>query len=561
METNGKNSTLITEFLKANPNYPASNSLMYSVYKKLPNDTDLTVFREIGNINGFNFAFIGDHFDYHTMQDTYERLDRTTLAHQGDYLMSTLNYFANSDIENLNSNKDHVYVNFPFIGLLIYPFSWVTPMLIGAVILLIVLVFFGVVSNKINTKEILIGFVPAILAIAVCGAVSYVLWMVITFIHPAYKDMLHGFTYNGYWYIIAFVCLNLWSLFLIYKFFIKDNNITSLLVAPIVIWILINFLIPEDFKGAGFFIIPTLIAEIILAISIFLKPIDKNYSILFGILSIPTIYIFAPLIKVFPIGLGLKVLFISGILTALVFGLLLPVLNASKSRKAFRKLVGLFTIVFFIIATFQSGFSIDKKRPNSLVYIKNLNDSTAFWGTYNKTLDSFISQKLGENPTKGGIANASSRSKYNSRFSYHAKAPNIPIETSEVRVSMDTVVGEDRLLEFSLISKKKVNKYELGTLDSLQIKRMFVNETAYNDGKLTNIKRGSFLSFYMGNSDDSLFISMTISKGDKLNLFINEISYDLLENKTLSIQPRSEDMMPMPFVTNNAIICTRQIQF
>ncbi len=561
METNGKNSSLISEFQKANPNYPASNSLLYSIYKKLPNDTDLTVFREIGDVNGFNFAFIGDHFDYHTMQDTYERLDRTTLAHQGDYLMSTLHYFANSDIENLNSTKDDVYVNFPFLGLLTYPFSWVTPMLIIAVVLLLVLVFFGVVSNKINTKEILKGFIPAILSIVICGAISFVLWMLITMIHPAYNDMLHGFTYNGYWYIIAFVCLNIWMLFFIYKFFTKQHNTSSLLIAPIVIWILINFLIPEDFKGAGFFIIPVLIAELILAISIFLKPVDKNYALLFGILSIPTVYIFAPLIKMFPVGLGLKVLFISGIIIALVFGLLLPILNVSKSRKAFRKLVGFLTIVFFVVATFQSGFSIDKKRPNSLVYIKNLNDSTAYWGTYNKTLDPYISQKLGENPTKGGLANTTSRSKYNSRFSYHTKAPNIAIDVSEINIHMDTVVGEDRLLEFSLIPKRKINKYELGTLDSIQVKRMFINETAYNSGKLTNIRKGNFLNFHMGNADDSLFVSMTISKEEKLNLFINEISYDLLENKLLSVQPRSEDMMPMPFVTNNAIICTRQVQF
>ena len=87
METNGKNSKLLGEFLAAKPNYPAANSLMYSIYKKLPNDTDLTVFREDADINGFNFAFIGDHFDYHTALDTYERLDRNTLEHQGSYLM------------------------------------------------------------------------------------------------------------------------------------------------------------------------------------------------------------------------------------------------------------------------------------------------------------------------------------------------------------------------------------------------------------------------------------------------------------------------------------------
>jgi hypothetical protein len=142
METNGKNSKLLSEFMAAKPNYPATNSLMYSIYKKLPNDTDLTVFRENAAINGFNFAFIGDHFDYHTAQDSYERLDRETLLHQADYFTSTVNYFANSDLSDLNSDEDFVYVNFPFVKLATYPFSWVLPMLIFAGILFPVLLFF-----------------------------------------------------------------------------------------------------------------------------------------------------------------------------------------------------------------------------------------------------------------------------------------------------------------------------------------------------------------------------------------------------------------------------------
>ena len=90
---------------------------MYSIYKMLPNDTDLTIFRQNKNINGFNFAFIGDHFDYHTEQDTYERLDLETLVHQADYFTSTLNYFANSDLSNLDSEVDQVFTNFPFVTL------------------------------------------------------------------------------------------------------------------------------------------------------------------------------------------------------------------------------------------------------------------------------------------------------------------------------------------------------------------------------------------------------------------------------------------------------------
>ncbi|UCD61897.1 MAG: M28 family peptidase, partial [Flavobacteriaceae bacterium] len=74
IETNRGNEKLIEEFTKSDPGFPVANSLVYSVYKLLPNDTDLTVFREDRDIEGFNFAFIDDHFDYHTSQDSYERL-------------------------------------------------------------------------------------------------------------------------------------------------------------------------------------------------------------------------------------------------------------------------------------------------------------------------------------------------------------------------------------------------------------------------------------------------------------------------------------------------------
>jgi hypothetical protein len=57
----------------------------------LPNDTDLTVFREQKNIQGYNFAFIDDHYNYHTAQDDINHLDKNTLAHQGTYLMPLLN--------------------------------------------------------------------------------------------------------------------------------------------------------------------------------------------------------------------------------------------------------------------------------------------------------------------------------------------------------------------------------------------------------------------------------------------------------------------------------------
>ena len=560
METNGKNSKLISEFINAKPNYPVSNSLLYSIYKKLPNDTDLTVFRENGNINGFNFAFIGDHFDYHTVQDTYERIDRTSLAHQGDYLMSMLNYFAFSDIQNLNSDIDYVYVNFPFFQIISYPFSWVNIMLTIATLALIILILFGILLNRIQLKDLFIGFIPSILSVLLCGGLTFLLWKLILVIAPEYKDMLHGFTYNGYWFIISFVCFNIWMAFSIYKKFIKKENINSLFVAPIVLWLIINFMIPQDFKGAGFFILPVFVAEIILIFSVFIKPKNKTYVVLFALLSIPTVYIFAPMIKLFPVGLGLKNLFISGILVSLVFGLLIPAINASKSRKAFTRLTGLLTVIFFIVTYFQSGFDTDNKKPNSLVYIKNSTDSTSHWGTYNRILDPYILQKLGNNPIEGGIASARLKSKYNTRFSYHAPAENIPIPSAEVQIQKDTIIEELRILDFNITPKRQVRKIELISKDSLEFKKLLVNGAKVNNGLPYLVRRGSFLIYHFGNQDSILRLQMTLEKNITPNIIINEISDDLLENPLLSLRPREQYMMPMPFVTNNAIICTQEIK-
>ena len=558
METNGKNSKLLSEFIAAKPNFPAANSLMYSIYKKLPNDTDLTVFREDANINGFNFAFIGDHFDYHTAQDSYERLDRETLLHQADYFTTTLNHFSNCNLENLNSDEDFVYVNFPFIKLLSYPFSWVTPMLIACVIVFLLLLFFGISLNKIAVKNTLRGFIPFLVALILCGGISFSLWKLLLVIHPQYNDILHGFTYNGYTYITAFVFLNLWILFTIYKRTSKVEKPINLLIAPIFFWLIINFIISIYLKGAGFFIIPVISALLILAVSIFMDLEEKTKRILCTILSIPTIYIFAPLVKMFPVGLGLKILFVSALFIVLVFGLMILSFHQKKSFWT-QKWSAILAIIFFGLATYNSGFSIENKKPNSIVYIENSDDKTAYFGTYNSTLDSYTEQVFNGNFSKGSIQNAETKSKYNTRFTYHKKTAFKNIVSSEIITEIDTIIGKKRFIELTIIPNRKLNKLEFITKNKLTLKQFKVNDVLVNNGKNYTLKSGAFLVYHLANSDKELTLSFTMNTDEKLEIILNEISYDLLSNKNFNIKPRTEAMMPMPFVTNDAIIISKKL--
>ena len=560
LETNGKNSQLMTEFMASKPNFPAASSLMYSVYKMLPNDTDLTVFREEADINGFNFAFIGDHFDYHTAQDSYDRLDRESLAHQADYFTTSVAYFANSDLENLNSEKDLVYVNFPFVKIISYPFSWILPMLILAGILFFVLLFCGVFWNKISVKGILKGFVPFLISLILCGVVSYGFWKLLLIMHPAYADMLHGFTYNGYLYISTVVLLNIWILFKVYRYFTNDAKTTDLLVAPTFIWLAINVFIYKELQGAAFFILPVFGALSILAISIFMNLKKSRESILFVLISVPLLYIFTPMIKMFPVGLGLSKLYISGLFVALIFGLMIATFHQKGSNHWLQKFSGFLTIVFFGIATYNAGFSVANKKPNSLVYIQDSDTKTAYFGTYNTVLDPYTEQVFNTDYKAGSIPSAETKSKYNTRFQYHKKTNFKAFKASKISIELDTVINAKRFLEMTVSPQRALNKIEFLSKGAIRLDQFKVNDVLVNNGKPHKTSGGTFLIYHLGNEDKEVTLSFSLKKSETFEIIINEISYDLLTNKAFSLTPRSEEMMPMPFVTNDAIIVTKKLK-
>lgn len=64
-----------------------ASSLMPDLYRRLPNDTDLSVALAAGHA-GLNYAFFSDQAAYHTARDTPERLDRGSLQHMGDQVLA-----------------------------------------------------------------------------------------------------------------------------------------------------------------------------------------------------------------------------------------------------------------------------------------------------------------------------------------------------------------------------------------------------------------------------------------------------------------------------------------
>jgi hypothetical protein len=231
-------------------------------------------------------------------------------------------------------------------------------------------------------------------------------------------------------------------------------------------------------------------------------------------------------------------------------------------KKSFwtQKWAGFLTLAFFGIATYNSGFSIDRKKPNSLVYVQNSDTKTAYFGTYNKTLDSYTKQVFNGEFTEGGIENAETKSKYNTRFNYAKNTDYKAILSSQIRTTLDTVIGEKRFLELTISPKRILNKLEFLTKSELTLYQFKVNDVLVNDGKKYGVKSGTFLIYHLGNSDQEVTLSFCVKLAQKLDLILNEISYDLLTNKNFNLNTRAADMMPMPFVTNDAIIVSKKLK-
>ncbi|MGC4042380.1 MAG: M28 family peptidase [Armatimonas sp.] len=119
----GKDNAPLIEALAHTPR-PLATSLMYALYKTLPNDTDLSVFKRAGK-TGLNFAFAESWSHYHTALDTPERLDARSVQHQGDYALALARLLPGTVTEN---KGDAIYFDL-FSRLLVrYPESLVWPL-------------------------------------------------------------------------------------------------------------------------------------------------------------------------------------------------------------------------------------------------------------------------------------------------------------------------------------------------------------------------------------------------------------------------------------------------
>jgi hypothetical protein len=279
-----------------------------------------------------------------------------------------------------------------------------------------------------------------------------------------------------------------------------------------------------------------------------------------ALLAAPGVFLFAPLIQFFPVGLGSDHIVISCVFTVLLFGLLLPIFGFYRLKKLLSYLFLGLALVFFIVAHTQSSFSEIRQKPNSLSYYNNIDTTEAYWVSYDKMLDPWTKHYLGKDPKPASAyIESAGGSKYNTSYSFAAKAPVVAIPEFKLTINYDSLYGGMRRVGFTITPKRDAHQIRLYTdkdvvFSSLQFNGVSVSMNDPLKQGTLNRATDELLRYYIADSD-SLKVSYSLPESEPSPTFkVLEYGFDLMSNPLLSVKPRAKNMMPKPFINTDAVI-------
>jgi len=291
-ETSDQNGWIIQEFMKAAP-HPVAYSLIYNLYKLMPNDTDLTMFKNAG-VPGLNFAFGVGLNAYHTELDTVENLDPSSLQHQGDYMLSLARHFGNLDLSQIKQ-QDRVYFNVFGWSMISYPESCIMWFTILAALLFIATVWHGIYTRRFRWKGLFGGLFVSLLTLVVIYGVNTLLWGLLRskVSEERYREILVDPQVSVY-YLLGSLLITLVLAICIVRVgsrFIRPENIWF---GVLTLWLLLCVGTSVSLPGGSYVFTWPLIFSLI-GLNLFLLMEDEARSWLSTLFAVPGFVLLAPI--------------------------------------------------------------------------------------------------------------------------------------------------------------------------------------------------------------------------------------------------------------------------
>ncbi|WP_223285073.1 M20/M25/M40 family metallo-hydrolase [Paenibacillus sp. PL91] len=329
-ETSDQNGWLIKEFIKAAPD-PVAYSIIYNLYKLMPNDTDLTVFREEG-LSGLNFAFGMGLNAYHQPIDTPENLDMASLQHHGEYMLSLSKHFGQLDLKQVKQ-EDRIYFNLFGSHMVSYPQSWGMWLMIAGALFFIATVVHGISRRRVTVKGMTGGFFITLISLIVVFGLFTLIWAVwrSTLSNEQLKVMLLD-PKVSILVLLGYIVVTVAIIGLLVRWISKKIRMENMWAGLLLLWTLLSIFMALYLPGGSYLTLWPLLSSLIgLNFSIRMRSDERKWGSVF--FAMPGLLLFAPICYLIYVLMTLQLAAALLSVVALGFTLIYPVFCARSSHQ------------------------------------------------------------------------------------------------------------------------------------------------------------------------------------------------------------------------------------
>jgi hypothetical protein len=564
-ETSNQNGWLIREFARSAP-YPVAHSLAYEIYRLLPNDTDLTVFKK-ANLPSLNFAYINGLAHYHTKLDSVDAVDQRSLQHHGSYALALARHFGNLDLRNrLEGNA--VYFDLLGSTILHYPSAWVIPLSVLTSFVFVGLLIAGLRRKRLATSGLLWGVLALLSSLIVAPAVVTLLWRLIL----RFKDVAgvrgQGEAYESSLYFISFVALTLAITSAIYIFFRARAGIENLMAGGLIIWLIALWLASILLPGASYlptwlllFSLPAL-GYMLLAKEPELRSV--KFAVLLFLSAAPALILLFPVVYQTYVGLTLNLIGGVTVMLVLLLGLLVPHLTLVATPRRWLPVAAMLPIFvgFLGAAIFASEYDAQQPRMNTMLYALNSDTGKSIWATPDGrpdpwTFGFFKGGKLERGPLPEFFGAGSSRP------FVAVQSPSITFAAPQIDLLGDSAKDGLRSLRFRITSPRQATVLSV-YLDSVaEIQSVFVNGKSLvsNRALPSNPASTAWNLRYHAAPAEGIELALDLKTSEPVKLRVVDQSYGLPSLPDKPVAPRPDGLIPSTYPFTDSILVSKSFIF
>lgn len=461
-ELSPENGWLADQYAQAAP-YPFISSLAYEVYKRMPNDTDFTVFKEAG-YSGLNSAFIDGLVHYHKTTDAPENLDAGSLQQHGSNLLALVKRFGSTELTQTKA-PDRVFFNAAGNWVVSYGSNLNIVWVALTTLLLVATCLLGIRKRVFSVRQALLGLLAFLVLVVVVALLFIPINNLVLDLLPVLNPHLGLHATDTFF--VAYLLLALGLFLLLLQVALRWVNPLSIFMGAI---ILLYFLM------LGLYLLLPLAAYLLLfpvlfalagAFVMFLLELNKQqgwkYALVLLAAVAPAIFIVFPVVQIVFLAFGMSMPLGTVVLFLLLVGLLLPLLLFALQRYTFGKVPALplaallVGIVFLVLAINKQTPTPERPLRSHVSYYLNADTGQAFWASaytlpdmWNKQFfNKPVVEPLKEVYPHAGIPYLKSK----------AEAVNLLAPVAEVL--QDTVIRAERILRLRLTSQRGAAHMEL----------------------------------------------------------------------------------------------------